>query len=213
MIMFSYLLPLFFAMTTPATSADQGASMYRYPDISKNEIVFVYANDLWRVPIEGGVALPLASPSGVELMPRFNPDGSKVAFVGNYDGGRDIYTVDVDGGTPHRVTHHPSSELLSDWSNDDELLFSARGMTGTPRTEAAFSVNPEGGMPTPLGVPYGSNATIDATGTWLAYTPWQRDRRTWKRYRGGMASDIWLINRETGESRRVTDWELSLIHI
>ena len=44
-------------------------------------------------------------------------------------------------------------------------------------------------------------------GEWVAYTPNQRDGRTWKRYRGGMASDIWLLNRKTGESRRVTDWE------
>ena len=100
-----------------------GASMYRMPDISNNEIVFAYANDLWRVPIEGGTALPLASPSGVESMPRFSPDGTEVAFVGNYDGGRDIYIVPVAGGLPHRVTHHPSGERLSDWTADGDLLF------------------------------------------------------------------------------------------
>ena len=44
--------------------AEGGASMYRFPDISDDEIVFVYANDLWRVSDEGGVALPLASPDG-----------------------------------------------------------------------------------------------------------------------------------------------------
>ncbi|MEO1130837.1 MAG: PDZ domain-containing protein, partial [Planctomycetota bacterium] len=34
-----------------------------------------------------------------------------------------------------------------------------------------------------------------------------RDFRTWKRYRGGMATDIWLFNLDTYESRRATDWE------
>ena len=106
--------------------------MYRYPDISKDEIVFVYANDIWRVPIEGGTALPLASPAGVELMPRFNPDGSEVAFVGNYDGNRDLYTVAVSGGMPHRVTHHPTTELLSDWTADGDLIFTSRGTSGVP---------------------------------------------------------------------------------
>lgn len=187
--------------------ADDGASMYRYPDISTDEIVFVYANDLWRVPIGGGTALPLASPAGVELMPRFNPDGSKVAFVGNYDGGRDLYTVDVSGGMPHRVTHHPATELLSDWTADDRLIFTVGGLEGVPRIERPYSVDAEGGLPQPLVVPYGSNATIDKSGRWLAYTPSQRDRRTWKRYQGGLASDIWLIDLENGESRQVTEFE------
>ncbi|MCH2162708.1 MAG: hypothetical protein MK085_12660, partial [Phycisphaerales bacterium] len=185
---------------------DEGASMYRYPDISDEEIVFVYANDLWRVHAQGGTALPLASPAGVELMPRFSPDGSEVAFVGNYDGGRDLYVVPLSGGMPRRVTHHPTTELLSEWTNDGDLLFTASGMGGVPRAERAYRVSAEGGLPEPLPVPYGANATIDRTGTWLAYTPVQRDRRTWKRYQGGMASDIWLVNLDTGESRQATDW-------
>ena len=66
----------------PMVIADgEGTSMYRYPDISDDEIVFVYANDLWRVPIEGGTALPLASPEGTEGMPRFSPSGDEVAFM------------------------------------------------------------------------------------------------------------------------------------
>ncbi len=187
--------------------ADGGASMYRFPDISKDEIVFVYANDLWRVPAEGGVALPLASPAGMETIPRFSPDGTEVAFVGNYDGNRDLYVVPTQGGLPRRVTHHPTSERLSDWTHEGDLLFSARNMGGVPRAERIYRVSGEGGLPVPLPMPYGANAAVDRTGTWVAYTPNQRDGRTWKRYRGGMASDIWLVNLETGESRQVTDWE------
>ncbi|MDG2054877.1 MAG: S41 family peptidase [Phycisphaerales bacterium] len=209
--MLSPMLALTLTLTAPAfQDADQaqgGASMYRYPDISSQDIVFVYGNDLWRVPLDGGTALPLASPAGVELMPRFNPDGSQVAFVGNYDGGRDIYTVPVRGGVPQRITHHPSGEVLSDWTNDGDLLFSARSMGTLPMTESPFQVNSEGGLPKQLPVPYGANPVMNKSGTWLAYTPNQRDNRTWKRYRGGMASDIWLVNMETGESKRVTDWE------
>ena len=44
-------------------------TMLRYPDISASNIVFVYANDLWVVPREGGMARPLASPPGGELFP------------------------------------------------------------------------------------------------------------------------------------------------
>jgi tricorn protease len=58
------MLALTLTLTAPAfQDADQaqgGASMYRYPDISSQDIVFVYGNDLWRVPLDGGTALPLA---------------------------------------------------------------------------------------------------------------------------------------------------------
>ena len=199
--------PLPGAEVSTNTTVEEGTSMYRYPDISDDEIVFVYANDLWRVPIEGGTALPLASPEGTEGMPRFSPSGDEVAFMGNYGGGRDLYVVPVEGGLPRRVTHHPTSERLSDWTPDGRLVFSARGMGGVPRAERVFTVDAEGGMPEPMPMPYGANAAMHGDGEWVAYTPNQRDGRTWKRYRGGMASDIWLVNLKTGESRRVTDWE------
>ncbi len=183
------------------------AAMFRYPDVSGDRIVFVFANDLWTVPLEGGEAKPLASPPGTELMPRFSPDGSQIAFVGNYDGNRDLYRLDADGGVPVRVTHHPTTELLSEWTADGDLLFTAGGMGGVPRAQRIFRVPSEGGLPQALPVPYGTNGTLSADGRWLAYTPHSIDRRTWKRYRGGMATDVWLLDLASGESRRITDWE------
>src|SRR5687768_16562216 len=103
------------------------AGMLRYPDVSATHIVFVYANDLWVTPREGGIASPLASPAGQEMMPRFSPDGRTIAFQGNYDGGRDLYTVGLDGGIPNRITYHPSSEFLCDWTPDGRLLFATGG--------------------------------------------------------------------------------------
>ncbi len=65
----------------------------------------------------------------------------------------------------------------------------------------------EGGLPEKLPVPYGANAAISADGEWLAYTPHSHDGRTWKRYRGGMATDIWLFNLNNHTSKKITDWE------
>ncbi len=182
------------------------AGMMRTPDVSATHIVFAYANDLWTVPREGGLATPLASPPGAESFPRFSPDGSQIAFRGNYDGGNDLYVIPLAGGVPRRVTHHPADELLCDWTADGRLLFFASGMQGLNRQTHLFTVSPEGGLPEALPVPYGAFASIDATGTWLAYTPHTRDHRTWKRYQGGMATDIWLFGLQDGSARRVTDW-------
>lgn len=183
------------------------AGMLRYPDVSDEHIVFAYANDLWIVPREGGQAFPLASPPGSEAHPKFSPDGSHVAFVGNYDGDRDLYVIPVAGGVPHRVTHHPSSETLTDWTADNRLIFAMPGLAGLGRQQQIFTVSPDGGLPLRLPVPYGGNGALNVQGTILAYTPTFRDTSTWKRYRGGLASDIWLFDLvdHTSQMRRVDD--------
>jgi len=183
------------------------AGMLRYPDVSATEIVFLYADDLWRVPREGGVATPLASPPGEEMRPRFSPDGKALAFVGNYDGNAEIYTLPVEGGVPLRVTYHPTFEALSEWTADGRLIFSAGGLGTYPRVAELWTVDARGGLPVKVPVPYGANATISADGRWLAYTPHAIDHRTWKRYRGGMATDVWLFDLVSHESRQVTSWE------
>jgi len=181
--------------------------MLRYPDVSATQIVFVYADDLWVVPRAGGVASPLASPPGLETLPRFSPDGRSIAFVGNYDGSRDIYTVPASGGIPFRVTHAPGGEALSAWTADDKLLFFSNGLAGRDRQVLLYRVSPQGGMPEKLPVPYGAFSDISADGKWLAYTPHTADNRTWKRYRGGMQTDIWLFDLQSKAAKQATNWE------
>lgn len=202
------LLSLLMALSTFAAMAEvePHPGMLRDPDIGQTHIVFSYAQDLWLVPREGGMARPLASPEGSELRPRFSADGKQIAFVGNYDGNRDLYVIPVDGGIPYRVTHHPDTEVLNDWTPDGDLLFFFSGLASY-RIQELYTVDAKGGMYQKLPVPWGSKGSIDAKGEWLAYTQHTRDMRTWKRYRGGMATDLWLFNLETYESRKVTDWE------
>ncbi|MBI3845364.1 MAG: PD40 domain-containing protein [Planctomycetes bacterium] len=189
------------------TDVKPHAGMLRYPDVSRSQIVFGYANDLWLVPRSGGVAAPLSSPPGQETFPKFSPDGSKIAFVGNYDGNRDLYVIPVEGGTATRITHHPSAETLCDWAPDGRLVFYMTGLAGLARQWQLFTVSPEGGLPQPLPVPYGASGAIDRSGRWLAYTLLTADQRTWKRYRGGMATDIWLFDLEGKTAKKITDWE------
>ncbi len=196
-----------------AASAQNGngakphAGMLRSPAISKTHIVFAYANDLWVVPKEGGTALPLSSPAGQETMPRFSPDGKTIAFIGNYEGGRDVYTLSADGGSPTRVTYHPANKMVCGWTNDGKIVFQTNGYAGLARQQQLFTVGANGGLPLKLPVPYGESGTISADGRWLAYLPHSTDNRTWKRYRGGMATDIWLFDLKDKKSKKITDWE------
>lgn len=183
------------------------AGMLRYPDVNQTHIVFVYANNLWLVAREGGTAMPVTSANGMETSPRFSSDGQTLAFSANYDGGRDLYTLPVAGGIPRRRTHHPATELLSDWTPDGKLLFSTNGFSGLARVQQLYSISDANPLPEKLAVEYGTNGAISPDGHWLAFTPYSRDTRTWKRYRGGMASDIWLFQLENKTAQRITDWE------
>ncbi|MCE2884743.1 MAG: PDZ domain-containing protein, partial [Planctomycetaceae bacterium] len=191
-----------------ANELDPTMGLCRYPDISGDSIVFTYGNDLWIVPKDGGTARPLANPPGFEGTSRFSPDGRTIAFRANYDGGNDLYTMSIEGGIPQRVTHHPAPEGLCEWTPDGKgLVFMTAALEGLGRAQKLYTVAATGGLPEKLPVPYGANGSIDKTGEWLVYTPHSTDTRTWKRYRGGMATDIWIFNLKTGESRQITDWE------
>ena len=86
-------IPLIFVLLKLNAQIDAG--LFRYPDVSENQIVFSYANDLWLVPREGGEAIKISSPPGVESFPKFSPDGKSIAFTGNYDGNKDAYALSV----------------------------------------------------------------------------------------------------------------------
>ena len=205
-----YLLVTLALLPSCVSSAqiEPSAGMMRYPDISAGQIVFSYADDLWIVDRDGGMAAPLASPRGAERFPRFSPDGKTIAFVGNYDGGSDIYTIGTAGGMAERVTYHPSSEGICDWHPDGKsIVITTSGFSGLARQPQLFTVSLDQPLPKQLPVPYGSNGAISKDGKWLAYTPYSRDGRTWKRYRGGMASDIWLFNLQDKTSKQITDFD------
>ncbi len=190
-----------------APAVEPHGGMMRFPDVSATQIAFVYGDDIWTVSREGGEAAPLASPPGGEAFPRFSTDGRHIAFNGNYDGNHDIYVIPVEGGIPQRITYHSAGERLCDWSFDGKLVFAMSGLGGLGRQAQLFSVSKSGGLPDRLPVPYGGYGVVSGDGQWLAYTPRNRDFRTWKRYRGGWASDIWLFHLTDKTSKKITDWE------
>src|SRR5687767_8518257 len=107
-----YSLTLLFGLLSHVVAAQIDAGLFRYPDVSQTHIVFTYANDLWVVPKAGGAAHRLSSPAGVEVYPKFSPDGKTIAFTGNYDGNYDIYTLATLGGVPARLTYHGGTDRV-----------------------------------------------------------------------------------------------------
>lgn len=198
-------LALCAALAAPAATAAIDARLLRYPAVSATQIAFVYAGDIWLAPKEGGAAHRLSTPPGEESFPRFSPDGGELAYSANYDGNLDIYVVPVSGGVPTRVTHHPAPDRMLNWYPDgSSILFASPREAGKDRFNQLFKVSKTGGLPARLPVPYGEFGAISPDGGFLAYTPQSRDFRTWKRYRGGWAPEIWLFEFRTGNARNMT---------
>jgi tricorn protease len=192
------LLPL------PA-SAQIDARMLRYPAVSRDRIAFVYAGDVWTVPRSGGTAVRLTSSPGEELFPRFSPDGTRVAYSADYDGNTDVYVVATTGGEPVRLTYHPMADRVIGWHPDGRrVLFASGRESGRQRYSQFYLVGLDGGLPEKLPVPYGEFGDIAADGTRFVYMPMSQDFRTWKRYRGGWAPDLWLFDLKTLASKNLT---------
>jgi tricorn protease len=193
------------AAAEPAVPARLDARMMRQPAVSATQIAFVYAGDIWVVEKTGGVAVRLSSPKGEESFPRFSPDGSLLAFTGDYDGNEDIYIMPADGGLPRRITHHGAPDRMLGWYPDGKTILYATSMTSPKnRFNQLYKVSAQGGLPDKLPVPYGEFGAISPDGKTLAYVPISVDFRTWKRYRGGMNPDIWLFDLEKLTARNLT---------
>jgi tricorn protease len=185
-------------------SAQVDARMLQYPDVSSTHITFAYGGDVWVLPKQGGTAHKLTSAGGGEMFPRFSPDGSQIAFSGNYHGNVDVFTIPTLGGSPRRITHHGMNDLLIDWYPDGKsLLFTSSRESGKQRFSQFYKVSATGGLPEKLIIPYGEFGALSADGKQIAYTPRTTAFRTWKRYRGGMAADVWLFNLENGNAELI----------
>src|SRR5207248_1060300 len=73
----------------------EAPQIFTRPAISATQVVFGHAGDLWAVDRSGGTARQLTNGTGLESHPVFSPDGSQVAFVGEYDSNLDVYVVPI----------------------------------------------------------------------------------------------------------------------
>jgi tricorn protease len=185
------LLLSFLVVATAASAADAPLLLQK-PALSKTHIVFAYAGDLWSVVRDGGDAVRLTSGTGTETDPVFSPDGTKIAFTGEYDGNVDVFVVPASGGVPKRLTWHPAPERVLGWTPDGKHIIFSSPRTAYSRFSEMFTVPAEGGVEERLPFPCGYEASMSPDGQSIAYEPIGKAFTMWKKYRGGQTSRIWL---------------------
>ena len=165
------------------------------PAVSANQIAFIYAEDLWIADKDGSNPRRLTVDEGIESNPVFSPDGSMIAFNAEYDGNVDVFVVASIGGVPKRLTWHPYTDIVKDFSNDGKrVLFTSQRNVFTGRFTQLFTVAVEGGRVEQLPIPWANHASYSPDGKFIAYTPLRDVFSMWKHYRGGTATRIWIYN-------------------
>jgi len=203
------------ALSTSVFAQERLTRLLRQPDIHGDTVAFVYAGDIWLASARGGDARRLTSGEGMEYFPKFSPDGRWIAFTGDYSGSRQVFVVSVDGGTPRQLTFYNDvgnlpprggiDNRILDWTPDGkQILFNPHRLPWSDRMPAHYVIDAAGGMEKPLAIPEGSAGSYSADGTKLAYTPIEREFRTWKRYRGGRAQDVWIYDLAANKAEQLT---------
>ncbi|MFZ2284407.1 MAG: peptidase S41, partial [Lutibacter sp.] len=185
---------LFMLIYSPMLAIDtKDTRLLSEPAISKNNIAFIYAEDLWIANKDGSNPRRLTVDDGVESNPVFSPDGSMIAFNAQYDGNTDVYIVPVSGGVPKRLTWHPYNDLVRGFTpNGQQVLFNSQRNTFTNRYSQLFTVEIASGKVTTLDIPNAFWASYSPDGDQIAYTPIADRFKQWKHYRGGTMSKIWI---------------------
>ncbi len=188
------------------SEAQVNAKLMRYLDVSETQITFVYGGDIWVMPKAGGTAIQVTHSPGEESWPRFSPDGQQIAYTANYHGNADLYVIPTAGGLPNRITYHSFSDRMLDWHPDGEkLLFASRRELGQRRGNQFFLVDKNGGFPEKLQIPYGELASYSPDGKQLAYITKITENYPFKRYRGGLASDIIIFDLQSNTAENITN--------
>lgn len=99
------------------------------PDIDRSGQLMVFSStmhspnaNLYLQRVGGRTVTQLTSGPYDDVMPRFSPDGDRVAFASNREGTWNIFVMSVDGGQPTQITANAEAELHPSWSPDGATL-------------------------------------------------------------------------------------------
>lgn len=189
--------------------------LLHYPDICKDTIAFSYGADIWLASAQGGAARRLTSGDGDEVFPKFSPDCKWIAFTGQYTSTHQVYVISVDGGTPRQLTFHNDIGVMPPrggydnqvmgWTPDGkQVLFNAHRTPYNDRTGRPYLVPAAGGTEKPLPIRMGSTGVLSPDGNRYVFAPSMHEFRNWKRYRGGLAPDLWIYDLKANTAEQIT---------
>lgn len=126
--------------------------------------------------------------------------------------------MNSQGGKPKRITFTATlgrddvsdrmgpNNIVFGWKHDNKnIVFRSRKKSFNDFNGSLYTVNIDGSLPDELPVPRGGFCSYSPDDQKMAYNRIFREFRTWKRYRGGMADDIWIFDFKTHTTRNITN--------
>jgi tricorn protease len=211
------LLPILLLVLAPQMAAR--AALPRFPQPFGDRIVFIANGNVWSVPKSGGTAVRLTSAPGQDMFPRVSPDGRWIAYTEAGKAGTDIWVIPAAGGAARRLTFHPATEagtggrhgpdnMVVTWTADSRsVVYLTKRDQWNSWIQNLYQVPVAGGLPTALPIDSAVGlATFGPDGHSIAYNRIFRNFRTWKRYNGGLAQQLFTYDFNTRELKQLTDW-------
>ncbi|MFH0944955.1 MAG: S41 family peptidase [Planctomycetota bacterium] len=202
-----FLAVCLLSIPSNAAALEEARPLLRFPDVHGDQIVFSYGEDLWSASTKGGIAVRLTLHDGEEESPNFSPDGQRIAFTGEYDGNTDVYVMDAHGGDITRVTWHPGEDAVVGWHPTNGKILFRSSRDAFSRFEQLYLISPDGTGLERLMMHEAAFGSFSPDGQQIAYNRVRREHRTWKRYVGGLAQDLYLFDLNSHEDRRLTTFE------
>ena len=117
------------------------------PSVSPDKSTYLYSsnrtgdNEIFAINVDGSNLVNLTNdPAGSDSLPRWSPDGSRIAWnrwpPRGLDGGPEIFTMNADGSNPGNL----GRGFRPKWSPDGTMI----GFTLTGRQDNAFVMNADG---------------------------------------------------------------------
>jgi tricorn protease len=190
----------------------------RSPAISPDgqTIAFTYRGRIYTVYSAGGDAVALTDPQFRATTPIWAPDGSAIAFSAAVFNAGDVYVAPLDGREIRRLTYNELADVPLAFTPDgQDILFASAGIAPMDVNFLdAFTLFPLGEV---LSVPAAAGrerdvmpipapqAAVSPDGTLIAYV-FERSPEVpfRKRQISDGTSDIWILDRRTGEHRQLT---------
>ena len=167
-----------------------GRPFLRTPDIHGNQIAFACEGDIWVSDLITGRAERLTTDAGVEESPVFSPDGTMIAFHGEYDGLRGAYVMPTTGGPPRRLTYAMDFRTVTGWTPDGSAVVYRK--FGVPTSYEYWTAPVNSGVYKRLPLEFASHVWFGPDEDTYCFTRFSRWYTAWFHYIGGLQNQIWI---------------------
>ncbi len=188
----------------PADPADAPVRDYlRHPAVHGDRLLVVADDDIWLADLGGGSAHRLTDGQSAASHPLPSPDGALVAFTAREESHPEIFVMPLEGGPAERWSHLGGTVTVPRAFASRDTLVAATN-AGLPFARDSHLVRIGDGQPGHRPIRWGTAHEV-------AYGPGGRvllgrhttNQGRWKRYRGGMAGQLWLDRDGSGEFVRL----------